>query len=155
MKAGDARVKEIVARLTAKDDARACALADKIIAESRETDAWYEYLDGFVSLLGHPKSLVRNRALHILAANAQWDDEGRFDGILPDILDHVTDEKPITARQCVQVLAEVGLAQPQYVPQILARLRDADLSKYRDSMRPLIERDIVETQRALAEVAPA
>ena len=31
VKAGDARVKEIVARLTAKDDARACALADKII----------------------------------------------------------------------------------------------------------------------------
>lgn len=37
MKAEDARVKEIVARLTAKDDARVCALADKIIAETQRT----------------------------------------------------------------------------------------------------------------------
>lgn len=28
------------------------------------------YFDDFASLLGHPKSLVRNRVLHILAANA-------------------------------------------------------------------------------------
>ena len=41
--------------------------------------------------LNHPKSLVRNRALHILAANAQWDEEKRFDAILPEFLEHVTD----------------------------------------------------------------
>ena len=57
----------IVAKLTAKDDKYACALADKIISESQETDEWYEYFDDFASLLDHPKSLVRNRVLHILA----------------------------------------------------------------------------------------
>ena len=81
-------------------------------------------------MLDHPKSLVRNRALYILAANAQWDEENRFDLILPDYLKHITDEKPITARQCVKALAQVGLARPQYIPQILSALRSADLSKY-------------------------
>ena len=66
-------MQEIINKLTAKDDKFACAIADKIIAESRETDAWYEYFDAFATLLNYPKSLVRNRALHILAANAQWD----------------------------------------------------------------------------------
>ena len=65
----------IVAKLTAKDDKYACALADKIISESQETDEWYEYFNDFASLLNHPKSLVRNRVLYILAANAQWDEE--------------------------------------------------------------------------------
>ena len=142
-------MQEIINKLTAKDDKFACAVADKIIAESRECDTWYEYFDAFVSLLNHPKSLVRNRALHILAANAQWDVENRFDTILPEFLTHVTDEKPITARQCIQALAQVGLAKPQYIPQILDCFHEADLSKYKDSMRPLIERDMAEAEKAL------
>lgn len=139
----------IAAKLTAKDDQYACALADQIISESQETDEWYPYFDDFASLLDHPKSLVRNRELHILAANAQWDEENRFDSILPAYLTHITDEKPITARQCIKALAQVGLAKPQYIPQILSCFQNADLSKYKDSMRPLIEKDIAETERIL------
>ena len=128
----------IAATLTGKDDKYACALADKIISESLETDEWYEYFDDFASLLNYPKSLVRNRALYILAANAQWDDENRFDLIISDFL-----------AQCIKALAQVGSAKPQYIPVILSCLRSADLSKYKDSMRPLIEKDIAETEKKL------
>ena len=139
----------IIAKLTVKNDKYACALADKIISESQKTDEWYEYFDDFATLLDHPKSLVRNRALYILAANAQWDEENRFDGIISDYLLHITDEKPITARQCIKALAQVGVAKPQYIPRIVSCLKAADLSKYKDSMRPLIEKDIEETERIL------
>ena len=139
----------IITGLTAKDDKYACTLADKIISESRETDEWYEYFNDFAELLDHPKSLVRNRAIYILAANAQWDDENRFDSILPDFLTHIADEKPITARQCIKALSQVGLAKPQHIPKILLALRNADLSKYKDSVRSLIERDIAETEKTL------
>lgn len=141
----------IITVLTASDDKYACAFADKIISESQETDKWYELFEEFASLLNHPKSLVRNRALTILAANAQWDDENRFDAVIENYLSHITDEKPITARQCVKALAQVGQAKPQYVPMILAALRSADLSKYKDSMRPLIERDIQCTTEMLTD----
>ena len=142
-------MENIIAKLTAKDNKYACAFADKIISESQETDEWYEYFDDFASLLNHPKSFVRNRMLYILAANAQWDEENRFDLIIADFLAHITDEKPITARKCIKALAQVGSAKPQYVPVILSRLRNADLSKYKDSMRPLIEKDIAETEKRL------
>ena len=105
----------MIAKLTFKDDKYACALADKIISESQETDEWYEY----------------------------------FDAIISDFLTHITDEKPITARQCVKALAQVGLAKPQYIPRILSCLKSADLSKYKDSMRPLIEKDIAEAVQIL------
>ena len=143
---------DIITKLTTKDDKYACAIADKIISESQETDEWYAYFDAFASLLNHPKSLVRNRALHILAANAQWDEENRFDAILDNYLSHVTDEKPITARQCIKALAQVGTAKPQYISKILSHLRTADLSKYKESMRPLIEKDIVETEAILTNL---
>ena len=55
-------------------------------AYGQNTDEWYEYFDDFAFLLNHPKSLVRNRFLYILAANAQWDDENRFDAIFDDYL---------------------------------------------------------------------
>ncbi|MGN0666437.1 MAG: SufBD protein [Huintestinicola sp.] len=142
----------IVQKLTSKDDKYACAFADKIVTESYDTDEWYEYFDDFASLLSHPKSLVRNRVMYILAANAGWDDENRFDNIISEFLTHITDEKPITARQCVKALAQVGSAKPQYIPQILSALHNADLSKYKDSMRPLIERDISETENILINI---
>lgn len=144
-------MQEIIAKLTAKNDKYACAIADTIISESRDTDKWYEYFDAFASLLGHPKPLVRNRVLYILAANVQWDDENRFDAIFDAYLAHVTDEKLITARQCIRALAQVGMAKPQYIPRILSCFHTADLSKYKDSMCPLIEKDMQETERMLTE----
>ena len=107
----------IIAKLTSKDDKYACAFADKIILESKDTDEWYV--------------------------------DNHFDAILDDYLAHITDEKPISARQCIKALAQVGLAKPQYIPKILLCLKNADLSKYKDSMRPLIEKDITETEKVL------
>ena len=144
---------DILSQLTSKDDKCACALTDKIISESRETDEWYVYFDDFASLLDHPKSLVRNRAISIIAANVRWDDEKSFDRIISDFLGHITDEKPITARQCIKSLAQIGQAKKEYIPMILSALHGADLSKYKDSMRPLIEKDVEQTIRILTELS--
>ena len=64
---------QILQKLTAKDDTAACGFADQIVAESMTSNKWYPYFDEFAALLSHPKSLVRNRGLYLLAANAQWD----------------------------------------------------------------------------------
>lgn len=136
----------VIAELTSQNDKYACALADKIVSESQETDEWYEYFDSFATLLSYPKSLVRNRAFSILAANVQWDDEDRFDNYVSEYLSHVTDEKPISARQCIKSLEQIGRDKPKYIPAILEALEHADLSKYKDSMRPLIEKDIAEVK---------
>ena len=123
------------------------------MAESLETAEWYPYFDDFATLLSHPKSFVRNRALHILAANAKWDTENRFDTVMDEYLSHITDEKPITARQCIQALSQIAEAKPQYIPMIVTALQSADLSQYKDSMRPLIEKDIAEAERSLTELS--
>lgn len=46
----------------------------------------------------------------------------------------------------------MGKAKTQYIPRILSCLRGADLSKYKDSMRPLLEKDIAETEHALDSI---
>ena len=132
-----------IVRLTGKDAKDAYALTQQITAESRDTDAWYPCFDQFAALLRHKNSLVRNRAISILAANARWDADGKFNALLDKFLSHVTDVKPITARQCIAALPEIAEAKPEFIPKIRSALRQADLSGYPDSMRPLILKDIV------------
>ena len=132
-----------VACLTGKDAKDAYAFTQQIVAESRDSDAWYPCFDRFAELLRHKNSLVRNRAIAILAANARWDKDGKFDVLLDEFLSHVTDSKPITARQCVAVLPEIAAAKPELLPRIRSALKQADLSGYPDSMRPLVLKDIV------------
>lgn len=64
-------------------------------------------------------------------------------------LAHITDEKPITDGQCIKALSQVGHVKPQYISKILSCFHEADLSMYKDSMRPLIERDMKDTEKAL------
>ena len=135
---------DVIIMLTAKDDRAACAYTERIIAESRLSDAWYEHFDDIASLLDHPKSLVRNRAMNILAENVRWDAEGRFDTYIEAFLEHITDEKPVTARQCIKFLPVIAEAEERYIPLMERKLRSADISKYKDSMRPLIEKDIAD-----------
>lgn len=149
IESGEAMKEQLLAELTSKNDRYAWALTEKILAESQETDQWYDCFADFASLLSHPKALVRNRGFSLLAANVQWDDENRFDAYIAEFLSHITDEKPISARQCIQALAQIGREKPRYIPLILTVLHNADLSKYKDSMRPLIEKDMAEVERLL------
>lgn len=132
-----------VARLTGKDAKDAYTFAQQIVEESRDSEIWYPCFDRFAELLRHKNSLVRNRAISILAANALWDKVGKFDALLDEFLTHVTDIKPITARQCVAALPEIMEAKPALIPRIRSALEHANLSGYADSMQPLLLKDIV------------
>ena len=68
-----------------------------------------------------------------------------------EFLSHVTDVKPITARQCVAVLPEIAEAKPELVPRIRAALEQANLSGYPDSMQPLILKDLVAALQRMEE----
>lgn len=142
---------DCIARLTRKDAKAAYAYAQQIVEESCASDAWHPGFDRFAELLRHKNSLVCNRAIAILTANARWDREGKFDKLLDEFLSHVTDVKPITARQCVAALTKIAEAKPKLIPRILASLEQADLSGYADSMQPLILKDIVAVLRKIEE----
>lgn len=143
---------KIIDKLTDKNDEYACALANRIVNESADSDKWYEFFDDFASLLNHKKSYVRNRAITILAAIAFYDEDKRFDLIIDEYLSHITDEKPITARITIKALATLGKAKPEYIEKIIRSLDNADLSKYKDSMCSLIIKDIEETKAILKNV---
>ena len=73
-----------IARLTSRDAKDARAWADQIAAESRESSRWAPYLADFAALLRHKNSLVRNRAISLLAANARWASAEAFEALMDE-----------------------------------------------------------------------
>lgn len=142
----------LVERLCAPDNRLACAAMRELAAQSAQSAAVYPYFSQFHALLSSSSSYIRNRALTLFAANARWDMQNLLPGMLADYLVHITDPKPITARQCVQGLPAIAAARPDLVPQILSALKQADLSGYADSMRPLLIRDIDSAVQAMGSV---
>ena len=114
----------------------------QLLAISEESNRVYPFLARFLDLLNHDHSYVRTRALLLIAANAKWDSECQIDENLDKILAHVTDPKPITARQFIQSLPALAAAKPDLRKEILDVLRRADSLRYSSSMRPLIDADI-------------
>ena len=60
----------------------------------------------------------------------------------PTLLSMLEDEKPTAVRQCLAALHQVVLYQPHLIEKIEEKLKAMDVSKYKDSMRPLVEKDV-------------
>lgn len=135
--------------LWGKDTKAGYRALQEMLALSQSCDAAYPYMGQFLEKLDSPNSYFRTRALALLSANAKWDTQGQIEGHIQEILAHITDEKPITARKCIQGLPALGRAKPSLRPAILAALGSANISHYPPSMRPLVEGDIRQAVREL------
>lgn len=100
-------------------------------------------------MLDSENSYIRTRGLTLLAYNAKWDKDNKIDEIIDKYLKHITDIKPITARQCIKLLPIIAEYKPELKNDILSALHKANISIYGDSMQSLVHKDI---QKALNEI---
>lgn len=117
--------------------------------ESQETSGVYPYMDRLSDMLDSDNSYICTRGLTLISYNAQWDEDYKIDEIIDKYLKHITDVKPITARQCVKLLPLIAEHKPELKEDILSALYKADISIYDDSMGPLVYKDI---QKAIKEI---
>jgi len=117
--------------------------------ESQETDCVYPYMDRLSDMLDSDNSYIRTRGLTLLAYNAKWDKDYKIDEIIDKYLKHITDIKPITARQCIKLLPLIARYKPELKNDIISELHKANICVYDDSMQPLVYKDI---QKALKEI---
>lgn len=117
--------------------------------ESKETDCVYPYMDRLSEMLDSDNSYIRTRGLALIAYNAKWDKDYKIDEIIDKYLKHITDVKPITARQCIKLLPIIAKDKPELRNDILSALHQANICIYDDSMQPLVYKDI---QKALKEI---
>lgn len=114
----------------------------EIVEKSAISNDYYDCLDPFASLLTAKSAYVRTRGFVLCCAQARWDGSGKLEAAMPAMLALLHDEKPTVVRQCLGALHEVVLYCPQLCEVIKAEVKTIDLSKYKDSMSPLIKKDM-------------
>ena len=117
--------------------------------ESEERNYVYPYMGRLSDMLDSDNSYIRTRGLTLLAYNAKWDKDNKIDEIIDKYLKHITDIKPITARQCIKLLPIIAEYKPELKNDILSALHKANISIYGDSMQSLVHKDI---QKVLNEI---
>lgn len=143
-------LQKIVNGLSDKNDQYAYQCLKELESESEKSEAVSLYFDSFASMLNDSNSYIRTRGIRLIAANAKWDKDCKIDEIIDSYLNHVTDEKPITARQTIKALPLIAKYKPDLIDEICRALQKANPQIYKSSMQPLILRDI---QDALQEIA--
>lgn len=140
---------ETVALLSEKNHSVAYQALRTLQAASNEGPEVAVFMPRFCEMLDSERSYVRTRGIILLADNAKWIQEKALEGILPKLLEHIMDPKPITARQCIQCLPQIVAAKPATGPAIVATLSKAELTSYQENMQRLIAQDI---QQALSSI---
>lgn len=127
-----------------------CNAYNALLGTSAKSDEVYSYMDDFFAMMNDENSNVRTRALGLICANAKWDGQKKIDAHIGEILSHITDEKPIAARQFINLLPELAAEKPELKAAILGALENADFSAYPDGMSALAAKDAAAAAEKIA-----
>ena len=139
--------KEIIQKLIDKDDKRAYEYAKQIGIESVKTNKYVEMIPDFASMLKDKNSFVRTRFFVLICNQARWANNKQIEDVYDQMKTLLNDPKPTVVRQCLNALHEVVLFRPEMCDTIIKTLSKIDLSIYKDSMAPLIKKDIDELMK--------
>ena len=104
----------------------------------------FPYWQTFLEKLQSENSYQRSIGLMLISENARSDKEGKTAAALEAYCNCLTDEKPITIRQCVQGLKPVVSSHPELGGAIGERLTALDLTTIKETMRKLVLQEIID-----------
>jgi len=113
------------------------------------------YENDLVDMLDAKSSYARTRAFLLLATNMRWiEDEPEAGRLFEKMASCLHDPKPIVVRQCVQAMPQLVATSPGLACRIVRELEEIDPSGYRDSMAPLIAKDVATSLAEIRETGP-
>lgn len=104
----------------------------------------YPFWDTFRAKLNSDNSYQRSIGIMLIAENTRWDTRDHILQTIDAYLNCLTDEKPITVRQCIQSLALIYPYKPVLNDLIVSRLMAIDLMQVKETMRKLILMDALQ-----------
>lgn len=133
---------EVIARLRDKDDKAAYKYAQQIGTESAKSDKYLMMIPEFVGMLTDKSSYIRTRGFCLICNQARWANDGQIEAVFEEMSVLLYDDKPTVVRQCLGALHEVALFRSEMKERICDAVDKIDISAYKDSMSPLIKKDI-------------
>lgn len=135
--------------LMCSDNKKAYNVLKELIEVSKQCNDLYKYFDIFVEMMNNQdNSYIRTRGLRLIAYNSKWDIHNKIESIIEKWLEHIEDEKPITARQCIKDTVVIAKNKPELIEIILERLEKFN-KVYDESMQSLVYKD---RQKAIRQI---
>ncbi len=140
---------EIILKLRDKDDKAAYEYSKLLGAESAQSDKYLPMIPQFADMLEDKSSYVRVRGFILICNQARWAKDGQIADVFDRMRVLLYDSKPTVVRQCLLALHEVVLYRSEMAEMIIDAVNHIDVSKYKESMSPLIKKDIDELMKVL------
>ena len=93
-------------------------------------------------MLNNEKTFIRVRGFRLICCLAKWDNENKINKNIDVILNELEDEKGTSVRQCLEKLNLILMYKVELTEVIEDKIRNLDVTKYKESMRGLIKKDI-------------
>ena len=142
-------MEEIYKNLTNKDDKVAYEYMKLIDIESSKSDKYLNAIPIFASMLEDQSSYVRTRGFMLICSQARWANNNQIKDVFSKMIPLLNDPKPTVVRQCLKALHEVVMYRPEMSDEILEEINKIDINIYKDSMSPLIKKDIEELTKLI------
>lgn len=137
----------IIDKLQDKDNRAAYKSLLELESKSADSNELYPYFDEFLKLLCSESSYVRTRGFRMCCSQSKWDKDNKIDCNIDEMLVMLEDEKPTAVRQSIAALHQILLYKPELYEVIKNKVDSLCLDKYKDSMIPLIKKDIEELMK--------
>ena len=137
----------VIKRLIDEDNNKAYGYAKVIGVESAKTNKYLDMIPEFASMLKNENSYIRTRFFILIFNQARWANNKQIEDVYDQMKTLLNDPKPTVVRQCLNALHEVVLFRPEMCDAIIKTLSKIDFSIYKDSMAPLIKKDIDELMK--------
>lgn len=132
----------LLSMLAAKDTKQAYGALLELEHISEESNNLYPCTERFADMVSDQAWAVRCRGFRLFCRQVRWDEDGVIDRCLDQALAILEDEKPTAVRQALAALLDVVSYKRELWPSIRERVEALDTTRYKDSMAPLIEKDI-------------
>ena len=135
-------MKEKIKMLYDKDDKVAYKVLLELETEVTESNELYNYFNDLLNMLNNERTFVRVRAFRLICALAKWDNENKIENNFDLILKELDDNTSTSVRQCLGKLNLILIYKPNLSGKVENKLKQLDLTKYKESMQSLIKKDI-------------
>ncbi len=135
-------MKEKIENLYNKDNNSAYKTLLDLEVITTESNELYNYFDLLLKMLNDERSFIRVRGFRLICCLAKWDTKNKINDNIDIILRELEDEKGTSVRQCLEKLNQILIYKIELTNIIASKLRNLELSKYKESMQSLIKNDL-------------
>ncbi len=135
-------MKEKIENLFNEDNNSAYKTLLELETITTESNELHNYFNEFLEMLNNEKTFIRVRGFRLICSLAKWDNENRINKNIDIILSELEDEKGVSVRQCLEKLNLILMYKIELTDIIENKIRNLDLSKYKESMQSLIKKDV-------------